>query len=267
MEQKIIQDLSCVIPTLGKQNLKFTLKTLLDGSYIPSEIIISLPINRKSKFYFFSKKTKIIKIFSKKGQVNQRIKAIKFTKKKYILQLDDDIQLHKQCLEILYKTARNNSYNKVFGPVMLEPLDDKDKFSVDKCGKIEKNGNAIPFKKYCSTKKINKTDWLPGGCLIAKKRNFITKNFYPFSGKAYLEDLFNSMERKKKNISHYVVKNSIAMLGNEHNNTLSVKELKKYIYIKYFFVKKFYGLNFSFFISSFKIIINNTIKNLLNIKS
>lgn len=82
----------------------------------------------KKYFFIIKKKIKFKKIFSKKGQVNQRIKAIKYSTKKYIIQLDDDINLKKNCIENLYKAIKkNNSEKKVFGPQIVDIHDKKNK--------------------------------------------------------------------------------------------------------------------------------------------
>ena len=43
-------------------------------------------------------------------------------------------------------------------------------------------------------------DWLPGGCILHRRENLIVKNYYPFSGKAYAEDLFHSLLLKEKGV-------------------------------------------------------------------
>ena len=271
MINKVLNDLSCIIPSLGGANINLAISNILEGSYIPSEIIISIPNQKKisfQKYEKYKKKIKFKKIFSKKGQVNQRIKAIKYSTKKYIIQLDDDINLKKNCIENLYKAIKeNNSEKKVFGPQIIDIRDRKMKITKHFCGKISEGGVAYPLKKCCINYKYNKVEWLPGGCVMSLRKNMITNNYFPYEGKAYFEDLFNSMERQKRNISHYVVKNSIVFLKNNHNNTLSILELKKYLFIKYIFVEKYFGISLSFWLSSLKIFISNFVKSIFLIKS
>lgn len=280
MKNKVINDLACIIPTLGNKCLEFTILKILNGTKVPSEIIISLPRGQNFCLDKFNKKglhIKFIKVFSKKGQVNQRIAATKHTKKKYILQLDDDLEVSKDCVKNLFNMIKfNNSIKKVFGPFIINPIENnlsltknlcKNNRLSSNCGKILNNGVAYPVNKCCLINKINKADWLPGGCVISLKTNMVIKDFYKFTGKAYFEDLFNSMERRKKNINHFVLKNAYVKLSNNHNNTLPVSDIKKYLNIKYTFVKKYYKLNLSFYVSFTKILIGNLFKYYLNIKS
>ena len=73
------QDLSIVIPTLGETTLNNTLEAILNGSVIPKEIIVVLPIGHNFKPKINIKNSDIIKIvFSQqKGQVSQRIFGFK----------------------------------------------------------------------------------------------------------------------------------------------------------------------------------------------
>ena len=53
-----------------------------------------------------------------------------------------------------------------------------------------------------------KSDWLPGGCVVHFKSDIIFDNYYPFSGKAYCEDLIHSFHLRKKNVELWVSKNA-----------------------------------------------------------
>jgi len=130
-----------------------------------------------------------------------------------------------------------------------------------------KSGVAYPLCAKCCKKNVNYVDWLPGGCVISHRKNIIYNNYFKFCGKAYFEDLFNSMERKKKNISHYIVKKAKVSLNSNHDNTLPIKDLPKYIKIKYNFVRKYFLINTSFYLSSIKIIFGNIFKSSFLIRS
>jgi hypothetical protein len=56
-----------------------------------------------------------------------------------------------------------------------------------------------------STKEV---DWLPGGIVLTKKKNFQFLKDYNLDGKAYTEDIINSYYRNKAGIKQLVVLNS-----------------------------------------------------------
>ena len=76
-------------------------------------------------------------------------------------------------------------------------------------GEISTFGIPCPQLNFSKEKYIE-TDWLPGGCVLSKKNNLVTEDFYPFQGKAYSEDVLHSIIRKKKNIKHYIISNLYA---------------------------------------------------------
>ena len=43
-------------------------------------------------------------------------------------------------------------------------------------------------------------EWLPGGCVAHKKQNLILYNFFPFEGKAFYEDVIQSIHLTKNNV-------------------------------------------------------------------
>ena len=49
------------------------------------------------------------------------------------------------------------------------------------------------------------TQWLPGGCVLCFKDDLILEKFFPYSGKAYGEDLIHSFLRTKSGTRHWVI--------------------------------------------------------------
>ena len=98
---------SIVIPTLGKKHLYECIKKIFESYYLPREVLIVLPSENYNKIRivinkFYNLNIKIL-ISKKKNQVHQRILGFKNAKFNYILQLDDDVKLNKNCLFELYK--------------------------------------------------------------------------------------------------------------------------------------------------------------------
>ena len=44
-------------------------------------------------------------------------------------------------------------------------------------------------------------EWLPGGCMLHHKEHLVLFDYYPFKGKAYLEDLFHSNLLRKEGVT------------------------------------------------------------------
>lgn len=247
-----------IIPSLGKKVLNETIEKLNNGSIRPKNIICVIYNNKK----FVPKKNyKNLKFFytHTKGQVSQRLIAFKKTKEKFILQIDDDIIIDFDCLKNLLISIKKLGKGNVVGPVYKsfqnKPIHviKKNKFQIvfdlynflicnSKFG-IKKSGTLSQiFLAYGIDPKLKykdrliKTDWLPGGCLLTYRSDFISNPRYPFSGKAYCEDVFYSIIRNKRHISHFVDLDSKVKTSYKAPNLKSFfGEFK----VRFFLVKKF----------------------------
>jgi glycosyltransferase involved in cell wall biosynthesis len=233
--QKILSDLSVVIPTLGGSELNQTLKAILLSSHYPHEIILSLPRSYKSYDLNIQMIPNIKIIFnSKKGQVNQRIAGFKAAQTKFIVQLDGDIIIENQTLITLHKIMSDKNHNIAIAPVLREIKSGLDMFSylnqvfneylplTNPISPIRKTYNLLLH----GSKKFNEGDitaigsnisvssnhavdlvsskWLAGGLVIHRKSNLILDNYFPFKGKAYSEDLIHSFKLQEIGIKLFV---------------------------------------------------------------
>ena len=99
------KDVSVVIATLGKTNLKETIESLNNGSLAPKEILICIPKEYSTNLKYLNyPNTKIIRT-TVLGQVAQRAVGFQNAKFSYVLQLDDDVKLDLYCLEKLLETV------------------------------------------------------------------------------------------------------------------------------------------------------------------
>jgi hypothetical protein len=57
-------------------------------------------------------------------------------------------------------------------------------------------------------------EWLAGGCVLTRRADLITDDFYPFSGKAYCEDLLHSRLRQNRGITQAVSINLAVVIDN-----------------------------------------------------
>ena len=83
-------------------------------------------------------------------------------------------------------------------------------------------------------KNVN-TDWLPGECVLSYRSDFIEKPTYPFKGKAYCEDIYYSILRRKK-IRHRVITDAIAKTIYTEGN---IKSFFQEVKVRKFLIDKF----------------------------
>lgn len=209
--------LSVVIPSLGNDCVNKTIKSLNSGTILPDEIIVSLPSYKHSQSIIDTFDN--VKIFSadQYGQVLQRIAGFKKAQYDYVLQLDDDITLDKRCIENLLYAIKKHELSAVSPYYMI---DKRTSFHVSKkygilwslyywimngsdgyqIGGIAKSGINFGVNKENINININinvntslvEVEWQPGGCVLHEKKSLIIDNYFPFSGKAYSEDLMHS---------------------------------------------------------------------------
>ena len=203
--------LSVVIPSLGNDCIYETIESLNSGTIIPDEIIVSLPSDKYSRP--ISDTYENVKTISANqyGQVIQRIVGFKKAQHGYVLQLDDDVILDNKCIERLIGAMKKHKMSTV-SPYYMS--DKKKSIHASqrygffwrvyywlmnggagyKVGAIAKSG--INFGVNNENLNVNdgeiEVEWQPGGCVLHEKENLIVDNYFPFSGKAYSEDLMHS---------------------------------------------------------------------------
>ena len=79
-------------------------------------------------------------------------------------------------------------------------------------------------------------DWQPGGCIMHRRENIVLEDYYPYSAKAYFEDLIHSHLLRKSGISLFVAISAKCMT--KSNPRLSFKsELYRDFKARLYFVK------------------------------
>tara|TARA_B100000963_G_C22635791_1_gene677535 strand:+ start:3589 stop:4404 length:816 start_codon:yes stop_codon:yes gene_type:complete len=222
-------NISVVIPSLGGKILIETIKSINSGSVFPDEIIIVIPKEFKSNSIEIKAKNVKFLFTEHKGQVYQRCEGFKIAKHKYVLQLDDDVFLDKDCLRSLVKNIKKNTS---IAPIMCYKKSKKSvfyysnnwflnflhwfihgyKFGSKKMGTVSKSVLAFGHDNIVYENPIVSSEWLAGGCILHNKENLILKNYFPFPGKAYGEDLIHSFFLKQNNISLLLNKNAICFI-------------------------------------------------------
>lgn len=273
---------SVVIASIGRKSLVETIKSINNGSHVPDQIICVLP-NIKFNFYknLKSKNVKIV-YCKKKNQIIQRNKGLSFVKNRYIFQIDDDVKVSKHCLKRMLNAYMKLKKNSVaLGPIFFDlknklhynyknesflsniykylicsaPLSNK------KSGKITSLGVAYAADFYSSENFI-KSDFLPGGCVMYTKLGITRIKELDGYDKSYCEDILHSIERKKKGIQHYVIKNAKVFTEKNLNNRLILNEYFKEIFIRKKICKILGGNIIRFYIWSFFEFFNRFIRSI-----
>lgn len=215
-------DITAVIACLGEDSLKATIRSLLQGTIKPYEILICIPVEFVDRVTDLSHQFDCISIVPSKvkGQVPQRALGFKKSKTKYTLQLDADVLVTSCLLENLQSDIRRHEGVSV-GPIIYR----KDRNTIysylsDDCqvfhswqrrllvfilngfdgyqsGAISKGGIGFGAD---STLSSHKVEWMPGCCLLHETKNLILDDFYACAGKAYSEDLFHSYLLREKGV-------------------------------------------------------------------
>ena len=266
--------ISIVITTIGEDILDKNIANLTGSKYYFDEILIVIPnIYKKKKYEYYKQFNNIKFIYTDfKGQVNQRIFGFKNSKNKHILQLDCDCIINPEDIHILYSILINmNNDNSAIAPVYFNdktkiPIHKYDnswtdalkniltyiicgsKYGIFKMGTISKIGNNYGVDPNYMVNELYPVEWLPGGCILHSKKNIIVDNYYPFTGKAYCEDLIHSYHLRNKKINLYVSKKSSCYTEIPYLPS-SYLELNKYLSVqKYFTILLNKKVKFGFYI-------------------
>lgn len=219
--------LSVVIATLGGACLEHTIASLMAGSAVPDEVLICIPESHIQNVSSFSSEVIKIIVTEVRGQVKQR--AYGFTQARFplVMQLDDDILLERDSISNMIQYLLQLGKGNVIGPVYYGTLSKKcihalktgitaipknlfdylicaAPWGKKKMGRVSAIGlNYGVDDQYCA-ESLKQTDWMPGGCVLSFKEELILQDFFPFSGKAYCEDIFHSFYRKQAGINSWV---------------------------------------------------------------
>lgn len=221
------RNFSVVIPTLGGETLERTIKLINSGTFVPNEILICIP-NEFSKHVTNLTSIRNIKVLSVsvKGQVRQRVEGFKNVSNDYVIQLDDDMFVHETCFERLLEGILSNEDKVAIAPTMVfEPggqscyemihtdsrtmtiIHGKNWFQP---GKITRSGMNIGLNAFKATDRYSEVEWLSGGCVIHKKENLVLFDYFPFKGKAFYEDVIQSIHLQKKGVKLLIDKQAVA---------------------------------------------------------
>lgn len=214
------QNLSVVIPTLGGDSLIRTIELLNQGTVVPSEILVCIPENEAQRVASLPFGNVKVIITPCRGQVAQRAFGFQQANHEFVLQLDDDIFVRKTCVQSLI-ACMNECTDVAVGPKLYDAKTDRyHSFMMPKDkeiswferflfwvingtrgyepGQIGRAGISMGVPE--EPDNWNDLGWLPGGCVLHRKQNLVLFDFYPFKGKAFVEDLFHAVLLRRRNI-------------------------------------------------------------------
>ena len=219
--------LTVVIPTLGGDALFKTIDFLNRGTIVPEEILVCIPKEEASQISGQSFENVKIVTTESRGQVKQRSEGFKVAEHNYVMQLDDDIKLNADSISVMIGKLEQIGCGNVIGPsfynqgttVSLHKYDlgvvgflksinasffCAAAWGVKRMGKVTSMGVAYGVDPAFAEKDTCRVDWLPGGCVLAYKKDLIRQDFFPLPGKAFSEDIIHSLLRTGEGIKHYV---------------------------------------------------------------
>lgn len=213
--------MTVVIASLGGCSLKNTIESLNRGTIVPYEILVCIPLNKTLNVQNLSFPN--VKIFATdcRGQVSQRAIGFQNAAHDIVMQIDDDILVDKYCIERLLETLKTCNAKVAVAPSLVSLSTGKSIYKRSKHnrtllnlyywlmngsdgyqpGRIDRSGSAIGIDPESEDGVLFDVEWLAGGCVMHFRENLVLKNFYPFEGKAYFEDVIHSYYLRNKGIS------------------------------------------------------------------
>lgn len=210
---------SIVIATLGGATLQGTVAGLNSGTVVPAEILICVPEREASVMpSLMFDNVRVVPTVCR-GQVAQRAVGFQEAKYPFVMQLDDDMFVDPQCLERLLAVLVQSSDCAV-APALINVATNESVYKKPASGplvgavyywlmngsrgyregEIEKSGSPVGVDPAVHGKLQYEVEWLAGGCVLHRKENLVTDNFYPFPGKAFCEDIIHSFWLQQRKI-------------------------------------------------------------------
>jgi hypothetical protein len=217
---------SVVIPTKGENDLCYSLLTLKHSFLPPTEICVILPENLRCLNIFPLPCNVRLLYSARTGQTNQRLVGIAAASHSFILQGDSTILYSYFCTYNLLAFLANNSgavvgahilpsedYVSTFWKILSRPY----KYAVSKYLSDSRTPSILlrlgfpgnPYIYAPGSHVIYKSIWV-NGIIAYRKKDYPLVNHYPFRGKAYSEDIINTIRFKRLGLSLWIASDAVA---------------------------------------------------------
>lgn len=215
--------LTVVIPTLGGESLQPTIDALNSGSSVPSEILVCIPAAFTSRIRSHWDNVRVV-VTECKGQVAQRAVGFRNASTQFVMQLDDDLFVERDCVRHLLEAVQRHGPNAAVAPSLVDratgesiyrrakrsPVADAiynllmNGTTAPAYGKVLKSGGAVGVDPKADLRDIYRVEWVPGGCVMHYRVNLVLEDFFPFRGKAYCEDIIHSHHLTSRGVALFV---------------------------------------------------------------
>lgn len=236
-----LQDVTIVVATLPRSYLQEWINQTLNYAESGVRVIISLPphYSHSNLPRDFHRVNNISIVTSPKGgQVSQRAYGFSLVLTPYALQMDDDIILSISSLCALLNDLGSLGGSSCVAPRLISldsdlPLQSNPstvtalglsryflsfliygsglRHPTHLYGLITPSGHGYVLPPSTPIPSPLRVDWLPGGCVLHSTRNLILDDYYPYSGKAYVEDLIHSYFLRTNSIILYYSPHAYAL--------------------------------------------------------
>jgi cellulose synthase/poly-beta-1,6-N-acetylglucosamine synthase-like glycosyltransferase len=226
---------SVVIATLGGDSLRTTIQQLNNGTVVPTEILVCVPKENADKVANLGFDNVHIIKTRVRGQVAQRAIGFRRASFSFVLQVDDDIQVQRDMIETLSDNLNILGPGNAVAPIYID-VDTQQyiprhptgiigfvrnvsatlvcgaKWGKKRMGTISHAGANYGVDGGLMAVERKEVQWVPGGCILHYRSGLIVENFYPFSGKAFCEDLIHSYLLRKNGVHLWVVRDAICKI-------------------------------------------------------
>ena len=216
--------MSVVIPTLGGSTLVETINDLNNGTIVPAEILICIPVKYASRVSNFDFENVRIVETDMCGQVAQRAIGFREALHLFVMQLDDDIHVDRECIKVLLDSLNSIDVNSAVAPSFIDINTGKSVYTSSfdqsilnriyywfsngsagyKPGIVDKSCTSIGVNPSRENDELISVNWLAGGCVLHHKKSLVLDDFYPFPGKAFNEDIIHSYLLSEKDVKLWI---------------------------------------------------------------
>jgi hypothetical protein len=221
---------SVVIPTLGGLTVEKTISRLNAGSVVPAEILICIPESEAHRLNeHFHANVRVVATACK-GQVGQRAVGFRQASSELVMQLDDDVLLHERCLEYLVQDLASTGSYCAIAPAFIWSESGQSPYEKHvgwfarlfywglngatgyRAGTVTKAGTEIGKTPASGDTRPCAVEWIPGGCVLHRKKDLVLDDYFPFPGKAFCEDLIHSFILTNRKVRLYISSRAVATI-------------------------------------------------------
>ena len=222
---------SVVIATLGGDSLRTTIERLNEGSSVPAEILVCIPEREARAVSAGSHANVRILATDFRGQVAQRAFGFRHVSHDLVMQLDDDVVVDSRCLEFLVRDLEASGPRSAVAPAWRWRGTDRSVYKPIspllgsgiffwllngrrgyRPGIVTKAGAEIGIHERKAHGTAVDAEWIPGGCVLHRRKDLVLEDYFPFPGKAFCEDLIHSFHLSSRGVRLLVSPDALAYI-------------------------------------------------------